>query len=404
MKMKKIRVAVLLYGDLYALNGASLYVKRFSDHASYFDNAGISLCICAGNYDPSLKRRSAGTSIKAACHMNTKIKRFKKKVKQILPRLPFGSALMFYLAFLQNAKHVVKRFKKEIREADSLLVNDIWTAYYVHKYMPEKKMIFIMHNSGDLYSMLYIQLPKLKRGAIHHFLARIQEEIFACAARIVFVSETAAEKFREGNVKYADKAVFIPVGLEPVECRYKHTYDKIEFVSTGTVCTRKNQIALIQAMEKLKDPSAVLTIVGGGPALSECRRYVKEHHIQNVVLTGPVENILGYLDEANVFISASLDEGVPATGVEALRNGLPIIIGDVGGCSELIAHNGMLIHPDKHSEILESMERIIRNKEELENMSRNSRKLYEEKYHIEGMFDLYIRLIKELAAQAPFPQ
>ena len=90
--------------------------------------------------------------------------------------------------------------------------------------------------------------------------------------------------------------------------------------------------------------------------------------------------------------------------MEALRNGLPIIIGDVGGCSELIAHNGMLIHPDKHSEILESMERIIRNKEELENMSRNSRKLYEEKYHIEGMFDLYIRLIKELAAQAPFPQ
>ena len=54
MKMKKIRVAVLLYGDLYALNGASLYVKRFSDHASYFDNAGISLCICAGKYHPSL--------------------------------------------------------------------------------------------------------------------------------------------------------------------------------------------------------------------------------------------------------------------------------------------------------------------------------------------------------------
>jgi glycosyltransferase involved in cell wall biosynthesis len=63
---------------------------------------------------------------------------------------------------------------------------------------------------------------------------------------------------------------------------------------------------------------------------------------------------------ADIFVNASLDEGLPLTIIEAMSAGLPIVAAPVGGIPEVITHNktGLLLRSDR-SDLTEKLAQLI---------------------------------------------
>lgn len=79
---------------------------------------------------------------------------------------------------------------------------------------------------------------------------------------------------------------------------------------------------------------ARVTIVGGGRSLDRLRRDYPEATFTGQLAPGP--DIVGQLDQADLFVLPSLSEGLPRALIEAMSRGLPCIATAVGGVPELL--------------------------------------------------------------------
>jgi len=81
-----------------------------------------------------------------------------------------------------------------------------------------------------------------------------------------------------------------------------------------------------------------------------------------LIRTGPVHHhaIMDYYAASDIFVNASLNEGLPLTIVEAMAAQLPVVAASVGGIPEIITHNqnGLLLNHDR-SDLAEQLTRLI---------------------------------------------
>ena len=392
--MKKI---VMLYsGDSNALNGAALYVKRIKKHSSYFN--GYSIEICDDNSITNGEDNEDKIAKLEAEYADGDMYHKRKEIKNILTKSKLGNNIFLYMAWIRHAKRLVKKHNDIIKEADILLAHDIFSAYYGITKFPNKKLIFVMHNSGDVYAMLYSKLPHLKKSLSKKYLDKIKQTVYSKSNYITFVSKKARDLFKSQNLDFASKAVYVPEGLEDIETIVEHDFSSIKLISVGTLCERKNQLAIIKAIEKLSNPSISLVLVGGGSEAELYKRYCETNNVKNVEFTGPVNNsdVIHYLNKNNIFIMTSHDEGLPAVGIEAIRSGLPIIVTDVGGCAELVNENGIVINDDE-AEVVYAIENISKKDAiSLSEMSEKSRQLYEKNFSLQSMYEVYESLFDSL--------
>ncbi len=89
---------------------------------------------------------------------------------------------------------------------------------------------------------------------------------------------------------------------------------------------------------------------------------------------------------------SSIDEGLPISAQEAMNYSLPLILTDVGGCSELISENGILTSTDVN-EIMGAIVSLNDNKDMLKKMGETSKKIFEERYTLDIMLGKYVQCI-----------
>lgn len=85
--------------------------------------------------------------------------------------------------------------------------------------------------------------------------------------------------------------------------------------------------------------NAILTIVGGGEKRKEVEQKINEYDLKNyVVISGelPREQVLDKLKLNDVYVTASIGEGVSVSVLEAYATGLPVIAFDVPGLSKQV--------------------------------------------------------------------
>lgn len=119
-------------------------------------------------------------------------------------------------------------------------------------------------------------------------------------------------------------------------------------ISVGELSKRKNQEVLIRAMAKIPDDNVKYVIVGMGELEKVYRSLIKELHLQKrVVLVGYREDIPELLQMSDVFVFPSLQEGLPASVMEAMAAGLPIVCGRIRGNTDLVTDGkeGILVDP-----------------------------------------------------------
>lgn len=134
-------------------------------------------------------------------------------------------------------------------------------------------------------------------------------------------------------------------------------------VSVGRLTSWKGMGTLIGIMpDLLKENSNLkLKIVGDGPMMNDLKLKIKNLNLENMVeLTGnlPKEKALSYMASANIFVLNSGYEGYSHVLVEAMNQGVPVVLASrAGGNEEVVADPGLFEYNNK----AEIKEKILAN-------------------------------------------
>jgi glycosyltransferase involved in cell wall biosynthesis len=106
------------------------------------------------------------------------------------------------------------------------------------------------------------------------------------------------------------------------------TKNKPILITVGSLIERKKPQLIVETFLKsdLAD-TWDLVILGDGPLMQYCREASQGR--DNIHLLGQVANVNQYLKTSDLFISASISEGLPNTVLEALATGIPCILSDI---------------------------------------------------------------------------
>ena len=89
------------------------------------------------------------------------------------------------------------------------------------------------------------------------------------------------------------------------------------------------------------------------------------------------EEVIRILQDSDIFILPSLNEGMSNSILEAMACGLPIITTDTGGADELVSSNGFIIQKASIPELEDAIRKFIDDKDLAQSLGENSRKLAE---------------------------
>lgn len=126
----------------------------------------------------------------------------------------------------------------------------------------------------------------------------------------------------------------------------------------------KGIFTLIDAFNILKKkyPDLSLKVVGGGNALEDSRKYVSENGIPDISFTGRLtgKEIARAFITSDIYILPSHAEGMPASVLEAMAFGLPVITRPVGGLVDFFsADMGSMIESLEPEDYASAIEKYI---------------------------------------------
>ena len=131
----------------------------------------------------------------------------------------------------------------------------------------------------------------------------------------------------------------------------------IRFVFVGSLTIRKRPLLLINAIETLSSQGykVRLEIIGEGPLRNTIESAVSNRGLDDIVhLHGQLSELHHLVGSADVFVLPSDSEGLSRACMEALYLGVPVVLRDVDGNSELIqsGKNGFLFNSESELPIV----------------------------------------------------
>lgn len=192
------------------------------------------------------------------------------------------------------------------------------------------------------------------------------------------------EDYRRAQKFYAGKTILIPgVGIDLDKFQKKDSIrqeirnklgipdGKIILMSVGELTKRKNHMAVVEALARLKEYDILYVICGDGPLKAQLRAKAEEIGVRDrLKLLGFRKDIAELHKAADIFVFPSLQEGLPVAVMEAMASGLPIVASKIRGNEDLISNNqgGYLVNPKKSEQIAKAIEKMIQNPKKREKM------------------------------------
>jgi len=176
----------------------------------------------------------------------------------------------------------------------------------------------------------------------------------------------------------------------------------------GTVCERKGQKDLIQAMSLLEESAANkvrLFIVGDRPSLysSEMKKTAASlpaERAGRISIVPETERTALYYSAADIFVCTSRVESYPRVILEAMAYGLPIISTPVFGITEQVREevNGEFYQPGDAAELALKIEKLVLEEGKREVYRRNAALVLESLTGFAEMVDQYAEIFAESTA------
>lgn len=206
---------------------------------------------------------------------------------------------------------------------------------------------------------------------------------------------------REYKIPF-EKIPMIYNGINLNLCGRKTNYTSkkvFEFIHIGRFSTQKNHMMIIQAVAQLRDKGYLFHInfIGVGALMDKCMAEIRALGLENyITFLGLQENVYPFLYDSDCFILPSLYEGMPISLIEAMGTGLPVIVTNVGGMSDMI-QNGIsgLVIDTCIEDLVVAMERIMKDEALRSKLGSNAMRKSNE-FSAEFMTKKYVDIYKSL--------
>lgn len=405
--------------DINTTIGPTGTIKRLFRNKDYFAERGYDIKIIACvpirrkvlTYDYELRELSALPEEKNSGIMRDTINapgtisRIKSKLKTLMESNRFTSSANSHRKERGNVQRI-KKYLAMKRTPDIVVFHETESCYHYYKLQNGRSVpqtATFIHADGSDDGMFRKSHPTLVGTSVHYEVLRRLEYVYQHTDRIVFISELARQRFCNAHPEYATKAVSVVNGIDDIMPSFEVTPSsphKYRLVSTGSVCKRKGQYIVIEAMRKMD--KAVLkdthfTVIGTGPDYSELKEKVLEYGLQgNVAFLGnkPNAEVHGLLGKENIYVLMSNNEGLPISILEAMRAGLPVISTKIAGIPEEVdERNGLLIDAS-----IEQLTSVLNRLPEYDwdKLGHNSRKRFEEEFTFGIMRKKYADLFDDM--------
>ncbi|MCK4798084.1 MAG: glycosyltransferase family 4 protein [Spirochaetes bacterium] len=269
-----------------------------------------------------------------------------------------------------------------------------WKAYKYSKQLIKKKEFDLIHAFFGIpcgYIAMKLKLPYIvslrgsdvpsynKRFKIFDkfIFKRLNKKIWNNAKLVIANSQGLRELALQSSPAQDISVIYNGVNVDEFKQVKKNKINKkITLISTGRLIQRKGYEYLIRALKDLDDIQ--LNLIGDGDIKSHLEGLSKKLNVDvNFVGKKNHNEIKKYLQQADIFILPSLNEGMSNSALEAMACGLPIVVTDVGGSKELINHNGFIVQKASVDSIKCALNKYLSNKKLIIDHGLKSRKIAE---------------------------
>ena len=305
---------------------------------------------------------------------------------------------------LQDVLYCFKLYKKLKKLKPDLVLNYTAKPLIYGTLAAKASGIPVINNIGGL-GIGFTQKKLVTRILI--FLYRLSQRK---ADVVFFQNPDDMAMFKEKNMFKEGHAFLLPgSGVDLKNFAYKplQKKDKIVFVLLARMLYSKGVILLLEAGDILLKKgfgNFEIRLVGEfGVKNIDCIPLVEKEKwstYRHVKFIDKVDDVKPFLEEADCMVLPSYyREGTPRSVLEALAVGRPIITTHMPGCKETVEEgiNGYLCEPKDVNSLSDAMEKILlASFEDLLRMGQHSRRMAEEKYDENIIFNLYTKHISAL--------
>ncbi len=128
--------------------------------------------------------------------------------------------------------------------------------------------------------------------------------------------------------------------------------DRLLVVSVGRLVDQKNHAQLVRAIARIEVERSKfdVEIAGTGPLMADLVGLTEELEIRNLRFTGHTDDVPALLDRADIGVMPSRHEGLSIAALEMMSAGLPVIVNDHPGLTEIVSAGvtGLVVPIDDH--------------------------------------------------------
>jgi glycosyltransferase involved in cell wall biosynthesis len=301
-----------------------------------------------------------------------------------------------------------------------------WRTIATIRHIIQSSGFEVVHTHGyksDIYGFLAAKPLHVPLVATCHLWTRqtlslrayefIDAMILRHAQRVVGVSEDITETVRRTGVQ-GHKLSTIHNGTDfPRPGDVAETLktelgisDRLLIGSVGRLETQKGFEYFIRAAKSILSefPSALFVIVGEGSQRAQLSGLIDEMGLQShVLLLGQRKDMPRIYAALDVFVLASVDEGMPMTLLEALAAHCPVVATRVGAVNKLILpdRTGLLVEPRDVAALSCAILRFLRNPLFAAELAQNGEQHIRTSFSSDGMARQYLEVYRQALKDNP---
>lgn len=386
--MSNLRVLQIIKGlDIGGVNGGA---ERFSiDLSEQLQNLGCEVDICAFYRMRTLAEEEW-------------IERIEKKGLKIFFATEWKGPNK-----LNSYKEGLKILQNRLEEKHYSIVHShfqqgTYLALYLKKRMKNLIVLRTAHNVSEWEEGF---LGKVKEATSNYIYPRMLDvEVGVSRA----ITEQLKSRYPASSKKLMPITIFNGINLPNLESKdrdYSKNNGSFVIGTVGRLAKQKGYSYLIDAIPLVleKHPETKWVFLGDGELRIELEEQTKRLGIsKNVEFAGQVNNVLERMQHFDLFVSASLWEGLPTVIIEAMAMATPVVATAIAGTRELIqdGNNGKLVPPGDPQALADGIIEMIDNPD-LMNQYAEAGKLSSQSFSIETIAKEYKKLFESLLSGMP---
>ena len=278
-----------------------------------------------------------------------------KQVKKVFNAIFSGIVFFLYIPICR------KKIKKIFKDEKRIIVTSPAAAIYMNK-----KIKFTLE--------IHTKYEYFWKGGLG---SKLQIKLMPLPNLILFRSKADAKKAL--NNGYKAKYIYNFAG-DIIEPKYDFKQKKDRFLFVGRLDVNKNPLRLIKIFEKIKKDYGYLLhldIYGTGDLKDELNEYICRHNLNDIIALKGFTTDKKIYEKYSALLSASTNEGLPLTVLEAKRCGVPTITFSWGDSTFEVVNDkgdGYIVKTDE--EFIEKIIYLIDNQNELKKLSVNAQSSY----------------------------